>query len=96
MRIAINVACVLILVAVAIVAFKYCAKKELLDYAQGTIARFKQQAGSPAQLLSVESKLAERRRKEQHCLRLTSCLFSDPNSLEYGASFSNCLEEDEH
>jgi hypothetical protein len=72
-------------------AQRECAKKELLDYSQASIARFNEQAGSVARMLSVESILAERRLQEQHCERLASCFFSDPHSLEYAASFSACL-----
>jgi hypothetical protein len=68
-----------------------CAKKELWDYSQATIARFSGQADPVARVLSVESILAERRREEQHCLRLTSCFYPDPRSIEYGAYFSSCL-----
>jgi len=68
-----------------------CARKEFSEFSQASIARLNEKVKTPARMLSVESILVERRLDEQHCLRLASCFYPDPQSLEYGAYFSTCL-----
>jgi len=49
---------------------------------------------NPTEIISVESQIAQRRLRENYCLKLARCL-TDGSSLALGAAFSGCLKDEE-
>jgi activator of 2-hydroxyglutaryl-CoA dehydratase len=77
---------------------KACAANVMTAFIKQKVAKISQ---DPKQLLSAENTLAERRAKEQYCLRYAECMrpllpkSDDPLfAMAFGSMFSSCLEDE--
>ena len=49
---------------------------------------------APAELMTVEAMVSQRRLQEQYCLEYVKCILGEPETVRYQAAFSSCLREE--
>ena len=72
-----------------------CGVAAVTEYNKATLDFWSSTSrANPTEIISVESQIAQRRLRENYCLKLARCL-TDGSSLALGAAFSGCLKDEE-
>jgi hypothetical protein len=95
LRISCSLRLALVIVLVSkVVAFGADAKSACGDAAISDFRTRLAAMQEESPVLPVESMIAVRRLEEQFCLRFVRCTHSDPNTIQFRASFESCLHDE--